>query len=128
MEAGGPLNRAVIKIKRTLQRALAKAEIDGDASAIASLARELLKVEDRIAAEAAAAATATAGGASDNYLRWLTTPELQQFLSLYQEAQSRKARGDAPSGGAVRRIITDTPIVEDRIHVIERIIVHPPTA
>ncbi len=123
------MNRAVIKIRRTLQRALAKAEIDNDSSAIASLARELLKVEDRIAAEAAAAATASANGAaSDDYLRWLSTPELQQFLSLYQEAQSRKARGDAPSGDAVRRIITDTPTVEDRVHLIERVIVYPPGA
>ncbi len=122
------MNRAVIKIKRTLQRALAKAEIDNDASAIASLSRVLLSVEENIAAEAAAAVTASADGVSDDYLRWLTTPELEQFLLLYRAAQERRTRGDAPCGGAVRRVVRDAPSVEDRVHVIERIIVHPPSA
>ncbi len=119
------MNRAVIKIKRTLQRALAKADIDNDASAIVPLARELLKVEERIAAEAAAAeasAITAAGNVTDDYLLHLDDDEHRRFLGLYTLAVERMQRGDLPRGGAIRRITT-RPTVTDRIHTIERRII-----
>ncbi len=113
-------------------RALERADIDSNAKDAVDAVKMLAEIDKLITAKAeaeSAAVTASANGAaSDDYLRWMTTPELEDFLRLYRAAQERKARGDAPCGDAVRRVIRDAPTVEDRVHLIERVIVYPPGA
>ena len=100
------MNPAIRNIKKKLTRALEAAEIKNDASAIASLSRVLLTVEESIAAEAAAEAAAVAAAATptgrsgiteirhvivrmDGWEQHLTDDERRQLQALRASADRR---------------------------------------